>query len=183
MADKTALIFGVSGIVGRSLAEHLASTGKWGIVGVSRRAHKDISLPGMTPVACDLTKAAATSKALSAAKRATHVFYCTWSRQANEAENCRVNGQMFRSAIEGATANARIRHVALVTGTKQYLGSFEKYAVRELDTPFTEDQPRVPGDNFYYTQEDIMFELAASRGFTWSVARPHTIIEIGRAHV
>jgi nucleoside-diphosphate-sugar epimerase len=56
------------------------------------------------------------------------------------------------------------------------MGSFENYAAQELDTPFTEELPRVPGPNFYYTQEDILFELAARHGFTWSVARPHTII-------
>ena len=57
-------------------------------------------------------------------------------------------------------------HVALVTGLKHYMGSFENYAAQELDTPFTEELPRVPGPNFYYTQEDILFELAAKHGFT-----------------
>jgi len=83
---------------------------------------------------------------------------------------------MFRAAIEGTVAAATPRHVALVTGLKHYLGSFDSYATHELDTPFTEDLPRLPGDNFYYTQEDILFEMAAKHGFTWSVSRPHTII-------
>ncbi len=36
--------------------------------------------------------------------------------------------------------------------------------------------PRVPGQNFYYDQEDILFEAAAAQGFTWTVHRPHTMI-------
>src|SRR5262249_9531850 len=152
--DRTALIFGVSGIAGRALAEHLAASDKWNIIGVSRHAHPDLKIEGVELVKCDLMNAAATRRALAAANAATHVFFTTWSRQPNEAENCRVNGAMFRAAVEGAVANANIKHVTLVTGLKHYLGSFDNYASQELDTPFTEDQPRVPGDNFYYTQED-----------------------------
>ena len=43
-------------------------------------------------------------------------------------------------------------------------------------TPFREDQGRLEVDNFYYAQEDAVFEAAARDGFTWSVHRPHTII-------
>src|SRR4030095_17113844 len=75
-----------------------------------------------------------------------------------------------------AAAAGRLRHGALVTGLKHYLGSFDNFAKHELDTPFTEDQPRVPGENFYYTQEDILFAAAKAHGFTWSVAPPHTDI-------
>jgi nucleoside-diphosphate-sugar epimerase len=175
-ADKTALIFGVSGIVGRNLAEHLAARGGWKIIGVSRNAHKDLKFKGARMIACDLRDAAATRKALRAASGATHLFFCTWSRQENETENCQVNGAMLRSALEGACATAPIRHAALVTGLKHYLGSFDTYASHQLDTPFTEDQPRLPGENFYYVQEDILFGMAAENRFTWSVARPHTII-------
>jgi nucleoside-diphosphate-sugar epimerase len=176
MAGKTAIIFGISGLVGRNLAEHLWAAGGWNVIGVSRRPHRDINLAGVDFVVCDLGDAAATRKALASAKHATHVFFSTWSRQATEAENCRVNGALIRSAIEGAVANASIRHVALVTGLKHYLGSFENYGKGEIDTPFVETQARLPGDNFYYTQEDVLFELAGAHGFTWSVARPHTII-------
>lgn len=174
--DKTALIFGISGIVGRNLAEHLAACGDWEIIGVSRNTHEDLKFKGARMIACDLQDAVATRNALMAAKDATHLFFCTWSRQANETENCRVNGAMLRSALEGACAAAPIRHAALVTGLKHYLGSFDTYASHQLDTPFTEDQPRLPGENFYYVQEDILFDMAAKNSFTWSVARPHTIV-------
>ena len=44
------------------------------------------------------------------------------------------------------------------------------------DTPFSEEQPRLPYENFYYVQEDILFAAAERDGFTWSVHRPHTLI-------
>jgi nucleoside-diphosphate-sugar epimerase len=69
-----------------------------------------------------------------------------------------------------------VRHVALVTGLKHYLGPFEAYAKAQPDTPFSEDQPRLPYENFYYVQEDILFAAAERDGFTWSVHRPHTLI-------
>lgn len=173
---KTALIFGVSGIVGRNLAEHLSAAGGWKILGVSRHDHKDLKIKGAKFLTCDLQNAEASRKVLKKAKDATHLFFCTWARQPSETENCRVNGAMFRNAVEGTAAAASLRHVTLVTGLKHYLGSFDSYASHALDTPFTEEMARLPGENFYYTQEDILFELAEKNGFTWSVARPHTII-------
>src|SRR5207245_1893314 len=67
-------------------------------------------------------------------------------------------------------------HVALVTGLKHYLWPFEAYAKVQPDTPFSEDQPRLPYENFYYVQEDVLFAAAERDGFTWSVHRPHTLI-------
>jgi nucleoside-diphosphate-sugar epimerase len=173
---KNAVVFGASGIIGRNLAEHLVSNG-WGVTAVSRHVHHD--LPGAHAISCDLTDAAASRAALAAAKGASHVFFCTWSRQANEAENCRVNALMIRNALDALTANGALQHAALVTGLKHYLGPFDNYATSPVETPFHEGLPRVPGDNFYYAQEDVLLELAAKQGFNWSVARPHTIIGYG----
>jgi nucleoside-diphosphate-sugar epimerase len=174
VSEKVGLIFGVSGIAGRAIAERLSSEKNWAVIGVSRHAPDD--LPAVHHVACDLQDRNGCRDALANAPHATHAFFATWSRQADETENCRVNGEMFRNAIEAAADSGELRHVALVTGLKHYLGSFDSYAAQELDTPFTEDQPRVPGENFYYTQEDILFDAARRYGFSWSVARPHTII-------
>jgi nucleoside-diphosphate-sugar epimerase len=176
MVDKTrtALIFGISGIVGRNLAEHLLNKGGWNVVGVSRTPLNGVS--GLKSVTCDLNQPDGVRRALESAADATHMFFCTWNRRPTEHENCVVNGGMLKAALEGATANAKIRHAALVTGLKHYLGSFENYLSHTLDTPFSEEQERLPGENFYYTQEDILFDFSTRYGFTWSVARPHTII-------
>ena len=176
-AKNVAVVFGVSGVIGRNLGERLAASGRWEVIGVSRHAHDD--LPGASAIVCDLSDAAATRAALGAIKGATHAFYCTWSRQANEPENCRVNGLMVQNGLGVLAEGGALRHAALVTGLKHYLGPFDNYAANPVETPFTEELPRVPGDNFYYAQEDVLLELAATYGFNWSVARPHTVIGYG----
>ena len=70
----------------------------------------------------------------------------------------------------------RLKHVALVTGLKHYLGPFEMYAKVKLDTPLREEMPRLPYPNFFYAQEDALFEAAKRQSFTWSVHRSHTTI-------
>jgi nucleoside-diphosphate-sugar epimerase len=84
---------------------------------------------------------------------------------------------MVRNLLEAVSAAESLRHVALVTGLKHYLGPFEAYGKGSLPaTPFREEQPRLDLENFYYAQEDEVFAAAARAGFTWSVHRPHTII-------
>ena len=106
----------------------------------------------------------------------THVFLCTWLRQPTEAENVRINGAMIRNLFAALEGARNLTHAALVTGTKHYLGPFEAYGKTSAETPFREDAPRLPGENFYYTQEDILFAAAERGGFSWSVHRPHSII-------
>ena len=166
-----ALVVGATGIIGGALVERLGDTGGWAISGLARHAR---GRPGVDSIQVDLTDASAVKQAL-ATRAITHAFICTWSRQATEAENCQVNGAMLRNVLD-ALGSDRLRHVALVTGTKHYLGPFEAFGKRGAETPFRETQPRLPVENFYYVQEDILFEAAVRAGFTWSVHRPHTVI-------
>jgi nucleoside-diphosphate-sugar epimerase len=177
----TALVVGASGIVGNTLARHLAGAG-WQVLGLARTPPRDIA--GVIPVAADLLDPAGLAEALrgarpdmpAAAMRPTHVFFATWQRRATEAENIKVNAAMVRNLLAAVSGGA-VRHVALVTGLKHYLGPFEAYGSGSLpETPFREDQPRLDVENFYYAQEDEVFAAAAREGFGWSVHRPHTII-------
>jgi hypothetical protein len=82
-----------------------------------------------------------------------------------------------RNLLNALSNSRSVRHVALVTGLKHYLGPFEAYGKNaSLATPFREEQPRVAIENFYYAQEDEVFAAAERDGFGWSVHRPHTII-------
>ena len=76
------------------------------------------------------------------------------------------------------SAGKSLRHVALVTGLKHYLGPFDAYVSggSSLQTPLREEQPRLNVENFYYAQEDELFAAADRDGFGWSVHRPHTVI-------
>ncbi|MDP9094952.1 MAG: SDR family oxidoreductase [Pseudomonadota bacterium] len=168
----TALVVGASGIVGSAAASLLQAEG-WTVHGLSRRAlHKE----GLLPVSADLRDAAATASAL-AEIRPRAVFITTWLRQPTEAENIRVNGAMVRNLLDALRAGGSVRHVALVTGLKHYLGPFEAYGKGALpQTPFREEQGRFDVENFYYEQEDEVFAAASRDDFTWSVHRPHTVI-------
>jgi nucleoside-diphosphate-sugar epimerase len=166
-----ALVVGSTGIVGGNLASHLVDRG-WRVHGLAR---KPAAADGILPVAADLRDKSSVQRAL-AGLAPTHVFLCTWLRQPTEAENVRVNGDMIRNLFAALDGAKSLSHAALVTGTKQYLGPFESYGQTAAETPFREDTPRLPGANFYYTQEDILFAAAERGGFTWSVHRPHSIV-------
>jgi len=172
---RTALVVGSTGITGINLAKHLVERG-WGVYGLAR---KPGVMAGVEPVAVDLLDAEAVKRAVSGLP-VTDVFFSTWLRQETEKENVRVNGAMLENLFAGLEPVQTLKHVALVTGTKHYLGPFESYGQTSAETPFREENPRLPGENFYYTQEDLLFAGAKRQGFTWSVHRSHTMI--GFAH-
>jgi nucleoside-diphosphate-sugar epimerase len=173
LSAAKALIVGVSGVIGNALSEHLLGQG-WSVHGLSR---------GRTPVAsgcvlltADLTNPEQLREVLQGLD-VDHVFFAAWSRQANEKENIRINGAIVRNVLDAVGPSLKGGHAALVTGLKHYLGPFEAYGTGAVPmTPFREEQGRQPVDNFYYEQEDRLFEAAERHGFTWSVHRPHTII-------
>ena len=168
----TALIVGVTGISGRNLADHLLAEG-WTVLGLARRP--ETAPVGVQPIAADLLDAVGVDRAM-AGHDPTHVFLAAWLRQPTEKENCRVNGAMIRNVLAALENCRSLRHVALITGLKHYLGPFEHFARNKPETPLREEQPRVPLENFYYVQEDILTEAAARQSFSWSVHRPHTMI-------
>lgn len=170
---KTAIVVGVSGMVGGNLANLLVAKKDWTVYGVARRpGQRD----GVVPVAVDIQDAAAVRETLKGIMP-THIFLTTWLRQATEAENIRVNSAMIRNALDAVSSAGSVEHVSLVTGLKHYLGPFESYAKGKLpETPLREEQERLDIENFYYAQEDVVFASAARDGYSWSVHRPHTII-------
>jgi nucleoside-diphosphate-sugar epimerase len=169
----SALVVGASGIVGNNLTRHLVDQG-WQVHGLARRPPADMD--GVRPIAADLLDSTSLREALRGL-RPTDVFISTWLRQKTEAENIRINRAMVRNVLEALSPASSVKHVALVTGLKHYLGPFEAYGKGRLPpTPFREEQPRLDIENFYYAQEDEVFAAAKRDGFGWSVHRPHTII-------
>ena len=175
--QRIALVVGASGIGGSSVARELIANG-WNTYGLARQPKDDVA--GLRPVAADLLDPASLAAALQEVAP-THVFITTWMRQATEAENIQVNAAMVRNLLVALAPRKTLRHVALVTGLKHYLGPFDAYATSGTlpDTPLRESQPRLPVENFYYAQEDEVYAAAERDRFTWSIHRPHTMI--GRA--
>jgi nucleoside-diphosphate-sugar epimerase len=173
MASRTALVVGATGIVGLNLAQHLVDQPDWRVYGLARSP----STGGrVEAIAADLLKPETLPSALKGIEP-THVFLTTWLRQPTEAENIKINASMVRNLLQSLSRTGSVRHVALVTGLKHYLGPFESYGKGKLPTtPFREEQGRLDVDNFYYAQEDEVFAAAERGGFTWTVHRPHTVI-------
>lgn len=169
---NTGLIIGVSGITGSAIAALLVER-DWRVQGLARLPARQ---PGVEPLVADLLDPKSLGRAL-ACRHPSHIFFTAWSRQATEAENIRVNAGMVRNVLEAVRPLGSVRHVALVTGLKHYLGPFEAYGQGNVPpTPFREDQERLDVPNFYYAQEDELFSAAARDGFSWSVHRSHTMI-------
>jgi len=169
---RRALVAGVTGISGQVVARQLLKAG-WEVYGISRRSD---GLPaGVHHIKADLLDAEGVKASLAGLKPQI-VFITAWIKKDSEAENIEVNGATIRNLLQGLEPDGGVRHVALSTGLKHYLGPFDNYGTAVMaETPFHEDAPRLDVPNFYYTQEDELFSAAKKQGFTWSVHRPHTI--------
>lgn len=172
-SPRRALVVGATGIVGQAVAAALVESG-WETFGLSRSG--TATRPDVQPVRADLQE----PEQLRAALRdvAPHLVAITaWTRQETEEENIRVNGGAVRHLLAALSPGRSVRHVALMTGLKHYMGPFEAYGTGAMpDTPFREEEPRIDTPNFYYAQEDELTAAAERDGFTWSVHRSHTVL-------
>ncbi|GLT40168.1 hypothetical protein SLA2020_143220 [Shorea laevis] len=181
--QSVGLVVGVTGIVGNSLAEILPLSdtpgGPWKVYGVARRPRPNWNADHpIEYIQCDVSDPADTEAKLSQLTDVTHIFYATWANRSTEEENIEANGAMLRNVLRAVIPNApNLRHICLQTGTKHYIGPFELVGkIESHDPPFTEDLPRLNAPNFYYAQEDVLFEEAEKKeGLTWSVHRPDVI--------
>ncbi|XP_059631114.1 (S)-8-oxocitronellyl enol synthase CYC1-like [Cornus florida] len=173
---SVALIIGVTGIVGNSLAEilplHDTPGGPWKVYGAARRPRPTwYSNRPLQYIQCDVADAQDTMAKLSPLTDITHIFYVAWTGT----EDCDINAAMFHNVLKAVIPNApNIRHICLQTGIKHYTGPFDPDSgVQPHDSPFTEDMPRLDTPNFYHDLEDILVEEASKKkGLTWSVHRP-----------
>ena len=92
MASNTALIVGVTGIVGLPLAQQLLDK-KWKVYGKSRRT-ADYIPSGVKHIALDVTKKEDCEEKLKELTDVTHVFFVVWVNCGSDKENCRVNKKL-----------------------------------------------------------------------------------------
>ena len=93
---RSALVVGVSGVIGNALARHLAQQG-WTVNGLARHPSRDIE--GVQAIHADLLDPADLREALEIL-RPTHIFFTTWMRQPTEAENIKINAAMVRNLLK-----------------------------------------------------------------------------------
>ncbi|KAJ5543896.1 hypothetical protein N7494_005175 [Penicillium frequentans] len=113
----------------------------------------------------------------------SHVYYAAYRASDDAAEECRLNKEMLRAAVQSLeTLSSRLAFVVLITGTKAYgVYLLDKFPFRG-QVPLKEDLPRVPAeyakDLFYYHEVDLLHELSAGKPWSWCEVRPDVIVGV-----
>ncbi|KAJ6019956.1 hypothetical protein N7499_004134 [Penicillium canescens] len=113
----------------------------------------------------------------------SHVYYAAYRASDHAAEECRLNKEMLRAAVQSLeTLSSRLAFVVLITGTKAYgVYLLDKFPFRG-QVPLKEDLPRVPAeyakDLFYYHEVDLLHELSAGKPWSWCEVRPDVIVGV-----
>jgi nucleoside-diphosphate-sugar epimerase len=164
-----ALVAGANGIIGDALLRELDQ-----MPGVVARAlSRSENRAGRQTIVADLLDAGATARALKGAADTTHVFYAALLPKPSVVEEDRVNTAMLRNLLDGLkAAGAALKRVVLYQGGKVYGVHLGK-----VIAPFYEDDDiRVMGPHFYYSQEDLLRTGAAAGEYEWSILRPDVVI-------
>lgn len=183
----TAIVTGTNGISGHHLLEVLAkSPRRWSkIYSLSRRPPASGSLPpNAEHLALDfLESPEAISKVLKErGVHADYVFFFSYIQVApkdgaalwsNAQEMCRVNGNLLKNFLDAlALSDIKPKRFILQTGAKYY-GSH----TGPLKVPQEEWDPRVLLEpNFYYDQEDILWDYHKRSSVEWGIVMPAAIL-------
>lgn len=179
-----AVIFGVTGLVGRELTRRLTSKPGWKVYGVARRPEpQPVQSPNYHFISCDLLDPLDTQQKVSGLEDATHIFWVTWASRfpLDSPECCEQNKAMMGNALNALLPKATfLRHVSLQTGLKHYVSLTDTHfgggGGGQEERHFDEEWPRViHNHNFYYDLEDLLRERLAGK-VAWSVHRPGLIM-------
>jgi nucleoside-diphosphate-sugar epimerase len=166
--NKTALVVGAHGVIGRNLTEYLLRLGEWDIIGLSRRGSPG---PNLRHISVDLLDPADCQAKLSELEQVTHIFYAAYQERPTWAELVAPNLAMLRNVVENVEPIAAgLEHVSLMQGYKIYgahLGPF-KTPARETDPP------HMPPE-FNVDQQDYLEQRQSGQRWTWSAIRPSVV--------
>jgi nucleoside-diphosphate-sugar epimerase len=171
----TALVAGASGFIGRRIAEHLLAEG-WNIVGLARNPPRTTNFRW---IAVDLTDLENCRRALGGLDEITHVFYTARYDHPVEGqpEPVEINASMLKNLVDVLEPAAPLKHVHAVHGSKYY-----GHQLGPLPMPLREDDPRAPGRNFYFDQEDFLRDRSNGAGWSYSTSRPHAFCDAAIDH-
>lgn len=180
MSQKTVLIAGALGLLGRAAVEHFENLEDWEVIGISRRAPNFPT--GARFLSLDLTDRAACEAALKDLKSVTHVVYAALYEKPDliagwrDREQMAVNLAMLQNLIEPLEAAAPgLRHISLLQGAKAY-----GVHIAPAPVPTKERWPRHQHENFYWLQEDWIRERQAGKAWSFTIFRPQAVL--GFAH-
>jgi nucleoside-diphosphate-sugar epimerase len=177
MADRNAVILGGTGMVGANMAQLLDRAGGWDVTIVSRRPPQFETRA--RHVACDMSDPDDCADKLGRLTGVSHLFWTGHATGTHWVGKAARDADLFRNAMTAILPGARrLEHVSLLQGSKYYgrhLGPFK--------TPAKESDARHFPPNFYYTQEDLLRELAQDQPWTWSLMRPHIVCGYARTDI
>ena len=166
--QKTALIVGAQGVIGRNLADHLTTLEDWEVIGLSRRGGAPA---GVRHIAVDLLDRQDCERKLGGLTQVTHVFYAAYQERPTWAELVAPNLAMLVNVVEVIDRVAvRLEHVSLMQGYKVYgahLGPFK--------TPARETDARHMPPEFNVDQQDFLEAFQQGKSWTWSALRPSAV--------
>ncbi|MET7278067.1 SDR family oxidoreductase [Kribbella sp. NPDC005582] len=168
--ENVALVVGARGVIGTNLVEHLAASGEWRVIGLSRRGGVDV--PGkVRQIAVDLLDPDDTQVKLAELTDVTHVFYVAYQDRPTWAELVAPNLAMLVNVVDAIEPVARgLRHVSLMQGYKVYgahLGPFK--------TPAREDDPPHLPPEFNVDQQNFLEHRQVGKAWNWSALRPSVV--------
>ncbi|PGH06300.1 hypothetical protein GX51_02497 [Blastomyces parvus] len=184
----TAIVTGANGVSGSHMVRVLAENPeRWAkIYTMSRRAAVEGSKYGnVTHLELDFLTSSPEDLAKAMAERgvtADYVFFYSYiqvppksdgSIWSDAQEMCNVNGTLISNFIQALKlASITPKRFMLQTGAKTY-GSH----LGTSKSPQVESDPRVTIEpNFYYDQEDLVFQYCKETGAEWNVVRPSFIL-------
>ncbi|MEK5057921.1 NAD-dependent dehydratase [Paenibacillus sp. FSL H7-0326] len=168
-ADKTALVVGANGVIGRNLIDYLLTLPEWNIIGVSRRGGKNADR--LRYVAADLLNEEDTFEKLGNLTTVTHIFYAAYQDRPTWAELVPPNLAMLVNVVNAIEPIApNLAHISLMQGYKVYgahLGPFK--------TPARETDANHMPPEFNIDQQQFLEERQPGTSWTWSALRPSVV--------
>ncbi len=172
--NNHALIAGASGIIGRYTLAHLSKLDGWSATGLARSRPDDMA--EFSFVELDMLEAKPDSDALKVFGQTTHMLYAAFAQPPglSWADLSTLNTEMFAGLMDVVDSHMpNLKRIVLMQGQKYYgshLGPFK--------TPTKEDDPRHEPPNFYFTQQDMLFERAGKATWDGTCLRPHIVAGI-----
>ncbi|CAN7544088.1 SDR family oxidoreductase [Phenylobacterium sp. LjRoot219] len=174
---NTVLVVGATGVVGEAALAHFAASPGWTPIAVSRR--RPAALGALRHLPLDLADPEACRAACAELGAVSHVVYAAVAEKPGlvagwrDAAQMQLNLRMLQNLLGPLSEAAPgLAHVTLLQGAKAYGAHVGHLA----PVPARETAPRDPHENFYWLQEDYIRELAARRGFAWTIFRPAIVV-------
>ncbi|MBH81209.1 MAG: hypothetical protein CMQ49_11950 [Gammaproteobacteria bacterium] len=168
--DNRYLVLGARGLVGGATVQAAEAAG-FRVLALSRNP-PDFELgPHSEFVRCDLTDRDECRQVLGGVGEVSHLVYAALKEQPDlvagwrDPDQIETNTRMLENVLDFVQPS---HHLTLLQGTKAY-GAH----LAPMQLPGKESQPRHPGENFYWTQEDLVRERAT--GWSFSVVRPQIV--------